>query len=248
MIRGVVLALAAGAAMLAGGAAHAAKSFPLAGRTWQLVEVVGAHGNVSAVTVEFTRAGKVYGNSGCNSYSSTYTTSGSSFSVSRQLTTTLVDCGPVEVLETAYIKALESATRYEISGSRLTLKDSHGRPVATFMVQSQSLAGTRWTVRFSDSVSLIIGTKITANFDANGDLSGFSGCNDYTAAVKATPPRISIRPVLRTRRSCSTPAGVMEQEKTFLDALAGATTYHVEGTTLWLRYPNGTNAAFLAPA
>ena len=201
------------------------------------------------MTATFNSDGKVSGFSGCNQYSGSYSTSGSSISISGPIATTLMACGPAPtLLERVYLKALSSARRYAIAGSKLTLKSRLGLPVATFAVQAQSLAGTRWTVLSYNNgkqavVSVMAGTKLTANFDEKGNLSGFAGCNDYSADVKATPPKITIGPVASTRKSCSTPTEVMNQETAYLAVLNTAAAYQIQGSKLELRTATGAIAA-----
>jgi len=243
------LAVTAAAGLLLVGAAGGRGNTALAGPTWQLVKLTGVSKGVSSVTAAFTSNGKVSGFSGCNQYSATYTTTGSSISVSKPVAATLKACGPAPtLLERVYLKALTSARRYAISGSMLTLSSRLGLPLARFAVQSQSLAGTRWNVLSYNNgkhavVSVMAGTELTANFDAKGNLSGFGGCNEYSADVRATPPKISIGPVASTRKSCGTPAGVMDQETAYLAALGTAATYQVQGSTLEFRTAGGAIAA-----
>ena len=248
MNRTGVLAVTAATGLLLVSAAGARESVDLTGPTWQLAKLAGVSKGVSSVTARFTSDGKVSGFSGCNQYSGSYTTSGSRISISK-LSRTLMACVKAQMLlEGVYVKALASARRYSISGSKLTLKGRLGLPVATFGVQSQSLAGTRWNVLSYNNgkqavVSVMAETKLTAHFDAKGNLSGFGGCNDYSADVKATPPKISIGPVASTRKACSTPAGVMDQESAYLAALGTAATYQLQGAKLEFRTPGGAIAA-----
>jgi heat shock protein HslJ len=248
----LVVAAVTGAVLVS--AAGARESTTLPGPTWQLTKLTGVSKGVSSVTARFTSDGKVAGFSGCNQYSGSYTTSGSAISIPEPIAATLKACAPVPtLLERVYLKALTSARRYATSGSKLTLKSRLGLPLATFVVQSQSLASTRWTVlSFNNGkqavVSVMAPTNLTANFDAKGNLSGFAGCNDYSADVKATPPKISIGPVASTRKSCSTPAGVMEQETAYIAALSTAATYQVQGSTLEFRTASGAIAVDLARA
>jgi heat shock protein HslJ len=249
VIRAVALAAAVGL-IVAGDATAGTK---LAGPTWQLAKLSGVSRGVSSVTARFTADGKVSGFSGCNQYSGTYRTSGSVISVSKLATTQMACPKPQTLLERVYLKALASARRYSVSGSKLTLLTRLGIPLATFGVQSQSLAGTRWTVLSYNNgkqavVSVMAGTKLTANFDAKGHLSGFGGCNDYNAPVKATPPNVAIGPVASTRKACSDPAGVMDQEAAYLAALATAATYRIQGSKLELRTAGDAIAADLARA
>src|SRR5262245_46457344 len=101
MIRADVLAAAAGL-ILAGGAGAGTQ---LAGPTWQLAKLAGVSRGVSAVTARFTADGKVSGFSGCNQYSGTYTTSGTSISVSKVAVTQMACAKPQTLLERAYLRA-----------------------------------------------------------------------------------------------------------------------------------------------
>jgi heat shock protein HslJ len=242
MIRAV--ALASLAAVLLAGDAGAGTS--LAGPTWQLSKLTGVSRGVSSVTAQFTAAGRVSGFSGCNQYSGTYKVSGSSFRVAGPLATTQMACPkPQTLLERVYLKALTSARRYSISGSKLTLKGRLGIPLATLGVQSQALAGTSWRVLSYNNgkqavVSVMAGTKLTAVFDAKGVyLSGSAGCNEYNATVKSTSPKITIGPVASTRKSCPSPEGVMTQEAAYLAALETAATFTIQGARLELRTADG---------
>ena len=254
MHRAVAPFVATAVGLLVVGAAGGQGSTALAGPTWQLTKLGAVTRGVTSVTATFTGDGKVSGFSGCNQYSGSYTTSGGSISISRPVATTLMACGPAPtLLERVYLKALTSARRYAITGSKLTLKSKLGLPVATFAVQPQSLAGTRWTVLSYNNgkqavVSVMAATTLTANFDANGSLSGFGGCNDYSAEVKTTPPKITIGPVASTRKSCSTPTGVMNQEAAYLAALDTAATYQIQGSRLELRTAAGAIVADFARA
>jgi heat shock protein HslJ len=249
MNRAVAPVVAAAVGLLMVGVAAGQGSTSLVGPTWQLAKLAGVSRDVTSVTATFTSDSKVSGFSGCNQYSGSYTTSGSSISIAKPVAATMMACGPAPtLLERAYLKALGAARHYAISGSKLTLKSRLGLPVATFAVQSQSVVGTRWTVLSYNNgkqavVSVMAGTSLTANFDAKGNLSGFGGCNEYSADVKATPPKITIGPVASTRKSCSNPAGVMDQETAYLAALSTAATYLIQGSKLELRTASGAIAA-----
>jgi heat shock protein HslJ len=249
MKRAVALTVAGAAGLLLAGAVGADEGTALVGPTWQLTKLTGVSRGVSSVTATFTSNGKVSGFSGCNQYSGSYTTSGGSFKVSQRLALTSMACGTAQtLLERVYLKALTSARSYSVSGSKLTLRGRFGLALASFAVQSQALAGTRWNVLSYNNgkqavVSLIADTKLTAYFDAKGNLSGFAGCNDYNAPVTATPPKISIGPVASTRKACSTPAEVMTQEAAYLAALNTAATYQIQGLKLEFRTAGGAIAA-----
>jgi heat shock protein HslJ len=113
------------------------------------------------------------------------------------------------------------------------------------------LAGTSWVVTGYDdgsqNVSVVLaGTKLTADFGEDGTLTGNSGCNDYNGPYKVTGNQIGIGPLSSTRKACSDPAGIMEQEAQYLAALENAEVFVVDGNTLELREVDGTVMAKLA--
>jgi heat shock protein HslJ len=226
----------------------------LTGQTWQLAKLGRIDRHRAGITAAFTTDGKVSGFSGCNSYSGTYTTSGNSITVSKKLAVTQKACrAAVMAGEKAYLAALTAARTYSIAKGTLTLKTKRGHTLATFGVQSQSLAGTSWNVVDYNNgkqavVSVMEATKLTAVFDKNGHISGSAGCNHYSGPVKTTPPKITIGPLAATRKSCSTPSGVMEQETEYLAALESAATYSIQGSTLEFRTAGGALAASLSRA
>lgn len=98
------------------------------------------------------------------------------------------------------------------------------------------LSGTRWdVVNFNDGnaiTTLIVGTRITMEFGANGQLTGNSGCNSYSAGYSVSGSALSITPPSGTQRFCESPAGVMDQEARFLAMLPGAANFRIEGSRL----------------
>ena len=250
------LATAAWSLAVVGGVTEAqATSKPkLTGQTWALTKLGSVDRKKAGITARFTAEGKVSGFSGCNNYSGTYRTSGGSIAVSRKLAVTQKACArPVMVQERLYLAALTAAKAYSIAGGNLKLRGKSGLTLATFAVQSQSLTGTRWVVVDYNNgkqavVSVLTGTKLTANLDMAGHVTGFAGCNDYNGPVKATFPKIAIGPLASTKKFCGAPAGVMEQESAFLAALASAATYSIQGTTLELRTASGAIAVSLSRA
>ena len=109
---------------------------------------------------------------------------------------------------------------------------------------TSDLAGTSWEVTGYDDGSqtltgVLAGTTITADFGEDGTMVGNSGCNDYSGPYKVTGNQIGIGPLSSTRKACSDPAGVMEQEGQYLAALENAQVFAVDGTTLELREVDG---------
>lgn len=95
--------------------------------SWALVSwgVPGAETSViagSTVTLEFSAAGEVGGNGGCNSYGGTYTVQDDRL-VFGEIASTLMACADQSVTEQemAYLAALQSAGRFAITDDALTL-------------------------------------------------------------------------------------------------------------------------------
>jgi heat shock protein HslJ len=113
------------------------------------------------------------------------------------------------------------------------------------------LTGNSWVVTGYDDGSqnvsgVLAGTTLTASFGEDGTLTDNSGCNDYNGPYKVTDNQIGIGPLGSTRKACSDPAGVMEQEAQCLAALDNAEVFVVNGNTLELREVDGTVMAKLA--
>ena len=89
---------------------------------------------IAPVTAKFLQDGSLSGSSGCNQYSTTYSTSGESISVSSPAIT-LMACEPdVMAQETAYLTLLPKAGRFVISGDSMTLYDSTGSILLSYKV------------------------------------------------------------------------------------------------------------------
>jgi heat shock protein HslJ len=80
-------------------------------------------------------------------------------------------------------------------------------------------------------------------FGADGMMSGSAGCNNYTGGYTVDGSNIKIGPLASTRKLCSTPEGVMEQEAQFLAALETAATYRIDGDRMEMRTTDDALAA-----
>jgi len=200
------------------------------------------------VTINFEN-GKINGTDGCNRYSTAYRVNGAKFTVNKDVVTTKMACPePIMQQAAAYITALTQAVTYKIDGQQLMLLDASGKTLAIFTTQSSELGGTSWIVTgYNDGkqavVSVVIGSELTADFSADGKLSGLAGCNNYTATYEASGKSIKIVPTASTLKMCADPAGVMEQETQYLKALETAATYRLDGNQLELRTADGALAA-----
>jgi heat shock protein HslJ len=103
--------------------APAAPAAAVEGTQWRLVDIGGQPAPAGAQPTRppgFTLvAGKVHGSAGCNRMMGTYQLDGEKLKFG-PLVTTRMACPAMET-ETTFLKALAATTRYEVSGSSLTL-------------------------------------------------------------------------------------------------------------------------------
>jgi heat shock protein HslJ len=86
-----------------------------------------------------------------------------------------------------------------------------------------AMTRTDWQLEFSADkngvmVPALSGPAITASFSRNGRVSGFSGCNHYTATYTTKDYSIAISPVATSLIFCTDP-GIMDQEQVYLSDL-----------------------------
>ena len=105
-----------------------------------------------------------------------------------------------------------------------------------------------WTLTsFGDAAtsrSPIPGTEITAEFSADGTVSGNGGCNGYQGSYRAEDGGISFGEVAITEMACSEPTGVMRQETLFVETFTSAETYRFAGGNLVVSDGSGGDLVF----
>ena len=219
----------------------------LDGTSWMLATLNGQPAlKDTTVTLNFA-AGKVAGSDGCNNYNGTYTADGTQIKFNQPMASTMMACpDPIMQQADAYQKALGQAATYKANAKQLTLYDAGGKELAVFNAQSTNLAGTSWTVIGYNNgkqavVSVIIGTEITANFSADGKLSGNASCNTYNASYETNGQNIKIGPAATTMMACD--QAVMDQEAQYLTALTTAATYRIDGMRMEMRTAEGALVA-----
>ena len=230
------------------GTPPAASNAPIHNTGWILESLNGQPALTDTqITLNFEN-GTLSGSDGCNQYGGPYTADGEKITVSQEIATTLMACAePIMQQSSAYFSALAQAATYTMAGQQLTLLDANGLILAIFNQQNRDLSGTSWTVTGYNTgqqavVSVSIGSELSADFGADGRISGLAGCNSYTAVYGITGSAIQIGPAATTRKMCAEPVGVMEQEASFLAALGTAATYGMDGDQLDLRTADGALA------
>jgi heat shock protein HslJ len=223
----------------------------LNGTAWVLSALPGQSLLAESTPTMRFEGGRVSGTDGCNRYTAPYSAAGATLEVGHKGASTQMACPPPVMQQaTAFMRALTQARTYRIADGKLELRAAEGTVLATFAAQSQSLAGTSWTVTGYNNgkqavVSVLAGTSLTMAFAGDGKVSGSAGCNAYRATYVQEAEMLTFGPAATTRKMCATPEGVMEQEQQFLKALGTVTVARFEGDRLELRTAVGQLAMTL---
>ncbi len=214
---------------------------PLEDTSWILTNLNGQPVLPDVQTTANFTTERIDGTDGCNNYSGSYTVKGNKISINDDMVSTMMACEEAVMQQAAaYNSALILADTFKIEGQQLTLQDKSGNKLAVFTAQATGLGGTSWLVTGYNNgkqavVSPILGSELTAIFSEDGQLSGFAGCNNFTAGYEVTGKEIKIGPAASTRKMCADPEGVMDQEMQYLQALETAAVYSRDGNQLQLR-------------
>jgi heat shock protein HslJ len=196
---------------------------------------------------------RVEGNSGCNGYSSSYTTDGSRMTIVNDGVSTQMACGgAADMVEHKYRATLTRVRRWRITGTTLTLSTRVGRRLLVYRasVGTEALRGT-WDVTGFYTGSAIsspaTGSTLTLEF-AKDTASGNAGCNTFSGAYEVSgTDKIALGPFASTLRACADEA-LSTQEQQYLAALELAKTYQVTANQVTLFRDGGTIAATLQRA
>ncbi len=228
-ITGVLLSIIALAALASGAVVSAQAQDDLRGTAWQLVSLGGADVmEGTTITLRFDDEGQVSGSAGCNSYGGTYGVAEGELSVG-MLFSTLMACMEPGVMEQerAYLAALETAERYELTADQLVITYADGEQLV--FAPLLTLVGTRWqliTLGENDALG-----EVTLLFGEDGRVTGTGGCNTFRTTYRVEGDALSFGPVLSTRMACSDEAG-SQQEIDYFAALEAATAYELTADQL----------------
>ncbi|HEX3088351.1 MAG TPA: META domain-containing protein [Ilumatobacteraceae bacterium] len=225
-----------------------ASATTLAGTSWTLAEATIADKSVAAVaeaTLAFDANGTaVSGSTGCNRFAGTYTQTDSNLAIALGPVTLAACTDPAATAqETAILAQLPNVAAFT-NDSQLVLLDSNGKKLLTYEKGLTSLAGTSWTATGINNgkgavASSAITSNVTADFGADGTVSGSSGCNTYTGTYELSgSDGISITGVATTRKACA--EDLMTLESQYLAALTATTTFEISGSTLKLADSSGS--------
>lgn len=205
------------------------------------------------ITLEFHNEDEFNGFAGCNSYGGHYSTDGGDLAIPK-INRTEFDCDVPEKVkqqEAAYFETLANAAGYRVQEDRLTITNAAGQTSLTFALKQAppldpALAGPGWVLTSLNGAPPVEGTNITLDFSQGkyeGRVGGFAGCNTYGGTyVAADEGVVKVGETAVTLMLCQGPAGVMEQEEAYIDALRNAAGYRVTDGRLEIESAAGETA------
>lgn len=114
--------------------------------------------------------------------------------------------------------------------------------VVTSMAQAQSMEGRTWIAERIKGQAVDAGIRSTLTIAA-GKVTGSAGCNRLMGSAMVAGDSIAFGGVATTRMACPEPA--MAQERAFLEALAAARSFRMDGGFLSLRDAAGAEVTRL---
>lgn len=221
----------------------------LEGVPWVLASGVDVEGWEAVAPSATFEDGRVSGSTGCNRFTGSYTLDGDAL-VMGQIASTRMACPPPgDEVEREYLAALERAAVWRSEEMELALLDADETEVLRYRAATPLGSWQATGILQADAVaSPVAGTEITATFSEDGTLSGSAGCNTYNASYTTDRGGIEISQPAATRKACSEPAGIMEQEAAYLAALPRAVRFRVAGRALELLTAEGTFVATFTQA
>jgi heat shock protein HslJ len=219
----------------------------LIGTEWRLVSYGppdGPQQPVAESTLTFRSATEFGGTAGCNHYFGAYTLAGETLTI-RDLGATERACLDEGVMEqeSAFLAALNAARLLTVIEDTLTITYETGvlKFERVWPPPPAALEGTLWRLEAFEAgevmSSLIAGTEITARF-AEDKISGYSGCNWYSAEYTVEGATLKFGVAQQTVRDCLL-TGAIEQETQFAEALQATTEFSIEGDRLTLSRSSG---------
>jgi len=240
----LVASLAGGVGAQSGSPAASPMANGLANTDW-LLSTVGGTPVISGTNADLlftdTQAG---GFAGCNRFFTSYTTDGTSSLTFAPAATTMKLCDDAtNAFEQSYLTALGSVASYAIGADGgLTLSDSSGKAVLTFVAQPPASVEGPWNItnvnNGNNGVEPIpTGISASISFHPDGTVEGFGGCNGFGGGYGVEGNTITIGPLFSTLMACDDATNTFEQQ--LLAALQNATTWAVTTGTLDLRDSSG---------
>ncbi len=98
---------------------------------------------------------------------------------------------------------------------------------------ASQLGGETWVLTAYNDTPPIAETQVTLQFE-EGQVSGNAGCNQYGGGYQIDGDAIRFDALFNTEMACLDTAGLMEQERVYLELLGGADRIALEDGVLTL--------------
>ena len=229
-----ILCLALALPMSIGASASLAQSpqpYPL-GTEIPLTQMAGtAVAPDAGITITFAADATLSGFDGCNQYSASWQSDGTTLTVGPIAATRTSCTAAVKALESQYLGLLQDAKSWSLNGTAVVVVTTDG-PTLVFAgpPASAAIAGS-WALSSVDGTPVAAGIAATAIFGTDGSLTGSGGCNTFDGTYTVDGANLTVGPLAATRKFCESSS---QLESAYLDALQGATGWAVAGSTLTL--------------
>lgn len=200
--------------------------------------------------LDFAPGGNVTGQDGCNRLTGTYTAAPGELRFGPLAGTRRACVGAAEAVAREVTARLPRVRQFAIDGSALTLRDASGTALLQYTATTPGVRGA-WeavSVLFDDGIRGVIEAhQPTADFAADGRITGTTGCNTFAGTYEAAGTRLTIDPGAVTERACADPEA-NRQERGYLAALRSVVRFDQTGPELTLYDAQGRMAVTLQRA
>jgi heat shock protein HslJ len=197
----------------------------------------------ATATLVFGPDGEVSGSTGCNRFIGEWEQDASALTIS-VAGSTMAACAAPELSEQEQLllEALAQTGSARQTGETLELLDGDSTVLLRYDASLTQLGGTSWQAtgvnnRSGGVESTALTSSVTAQFGDDGEISGFSGCRDYTGRFVASEDVIEVTDISLVGDECSGDPAALEAN--VVAALEASQTFTIEGATLTLRDSEG---------
>ena len=222
----------------------------LAGTSWILARVaIGASlrdANDGTASLHLLADGSMAGSTGCNRFAGTWSSAGSGLRLTPGPMTLMACPDPAQRQESAVLAALAATRSYSLDDTGLVLHGDGGAVLAVYR-PTPDLAGTAWRAQaVNNGRQGVVSEPGTGDlrlaFGTGATVDGHDGCAPFRAAYRAEGSAVAITGLPQPE-----PCGHGQQQD-FLNALAAATRFAIDGVLLELRDSAGALEVLLVRA
>lgn len=215
---------------------------------WQLMTIAGADVlEDTVITLNLHADGGANGETGCNVFRTSYTFDGETIRFDENIVTTRHACVDEAAAEQeqAYLNALTSASWVTVTRETLTITYGEAGETLVF-ARMLTLADTEWQLETINGVNVIEGSDVTLAFDAQGNITGSSGCNTFGGTYAVDGEILTFGEIETTERAC-VEAELNEQEAVYYAALNSVNSYELTDAALILTYGDDDEQLIFTP-